>query len=48
MWGFSFLLLFFYLDLNLAEIKLDTRSLILKEATQLFSEKGFEGVSMRD
>ncbi|MCP4272220.1 MAG: TetR/AcrR family transcriptional regulator, partial [Gammaproteobacteria bacterium] len=28
--------------------KLDTRSLILKEATQLFSEKGFEGVSMRD
>ena len=30
------------------DIKLDTRSLILKEATQLFSEKGFEGVSMRD
>ncbi|MCP4411016.1 MAG: TetR/AcrR family transcriptional regulator [Gammaproteobacteria bacterium] len=27
---------------------MDTRTLILKEATQLFSEKGFEGVSMRD
>ncbi len=30
------------------EIIMDTRSLILQEATRLFSEKGFDGVSMRN